>query len=329
MSPARRAFLGALAGALAAPVAARARSTAKPRRIGWLGGPTREAAQPYIQPFLQGLKELGWIEGQTILIEWRFGGGQAERLPALAAELVRLGVELIVVPSTPTALAASNATKSIPLITVGGNDPVELGLVPSLARPGGNITGLTVTTSPEITGKQMELLKEAVPRAARIAVLWNPATKGNVAFLRAAEDAARRLAVELQTLEARGPADFDPAFRAMTVKRADALLLLGDVMFVTHAVRLAEQARKARLPAMYTLQPFVEAGGLLAYGPRITDNFHRAAFYVDRILKGAKPADLPIERPTTFELVVNLKAAKAIGLTMPPALLQRADEVIQ
>ncbi|HKZ08896.1 MAG TPA: ABC transporter substrate-binding protein [Methylomirabilota bacterium] len=325
----RRAFLGALAGALAGPVAARAQSTPKARRIGWLGGPTREAAQPYVQPFLQGLTELGWIEGQNIVIEWRFGGGRAERLPALAAELVRLGVELIVVPSTPTALAASNATKTIPLITVGGNDPVELGLVPSLARPGGNITGLTVATSPEITGKQMELLKETVPRAARIAVLWNPATKGNAAFLREAETAARRLAVELQVLEARGSEDFDAAFRAMAAKRADALALLGDVMFVTHAARLAELATKARRPAMYTLRPFVEAGGLIAYGPRVTDNFRRAASYVDRILKGAKPGDLPIERPTTFELVVNLKAAKAIGLTIPPALLQRADEVIQ
>jgi putative tryptophan/tyrosine transport system substrate-binding protein len=321
--------LGALAGGLTLTRAAGAQPPGKMPRIGWLGGPTREAAQPYLQSFLQGMRELGWIDGQNIVIEWRFAGGRAERLPDLVADLVRLRVELIVVPSTPTALAASKATKTIPLITVGGNDPVELGLVPSLARPGGNITGLTVTTSPEITGKQMELLKEIVPKGGRMAVLWNPTTKGNAAFLRAAESAARTLAVELQMLEARRPDDFDAAFRTMAAKRADTLLVLGDVMFVTHGARLAALATQARLPSMYTQRPFVDAGGLISYGPRVMDNFRRAAFYVDRILKGAKPGDLPIERPTTFELVVNLRAAKAIGLTFPPALLQRADDVIQ
>lgn len=325
----RRAFLGALAGALAGPVAARAQSTSKPRRIGWLGGPTREAAQPFLRPFLQGLKALGWVEGQNIQIEWRFGGGRAERLPALAAELVRLGVELIVTPSTPTVLAARSATTTIPLVTVGGNDPVELGLVPSLARPGGNITGTTMATTPEITGKQMELLKETAPKTSRMAVLWNPATKGNAAFLRAAENAARTLALELQVQEARSSDDFDAAFRAMAAKRAETLFVLGDVMFVTHTVWLAELATKARRPAMYTQREFVDAGCLISYGARASDNFRRAASYVDRILKGAKPGDLPIERPKAFELIVNLKAAKAIGLTIPPALLQRADEVIQ
>ena len=325
----RRALLGALAGAvLAGPRPARGQQGKVPR-IGWLGGPTREAAQPYVQPFLQGLKELGWVEGQNLFIEWRFGGGRAERLPGLAAELVRLRVELIVVPSTPTAMAAKEATKTIPLITVGGNDPVALGLVASLARPGGNVTGLTAMLGPEIAGKQLGLLKEAVPKVSRIAALWNPGTAGNVLALREAETAARALGVELQVLEARSLADFEGAFAAMSAKRAGALHLLGDVMFATHRARLAELAAKSRLPAMYGQREFIDDGGLMSYGAKISDNFRRAAVYVDKILKGARPADLPVQRPAKFELVINLKAAKAIGLAVPTALLERADEVIR
>lgn len=317
-----------MAGALTAPLVVRAQTAAPVRRIGWLGGPTRETAQFFVQPFLQGLRELGWIEGQNIIIEWRFGGGQAERLPALAAELVRLRVELIVVPSTPTALAARNATATIPLITVGGNDPVALGFAASLARPGGQFTGLTANLSPEIAGKQLGLLKEAVPKATRIATLWNPTTQGNALPLKEAEAAARGLGVELQILEARSVGDFDAAFAAMAARRAGALHVLGDVMFVAHRTRLAALAAKARLPAMYPQRDFVDDGGLMSYGPRITENFRRAASYVDRILKGAKPGDLPIERPTAFELIVNLKTAKALGLTVPQALLARVNEAI-
>ena len=316
-------------GILFAPLAPDAQRATRVPRIGWLGGPTRESAEPFVQAFQRGLKDLGWVEGQNIVIEWRFAGGRAERLPDLAAELVRLQVDLIVVPSTPTALAAKNATKTIPLVTVGVGDPVGLGLVASLARPGGNITGLTAVVSPEIAGKQLELLKEAAPKVSRAAVLWNPATQGTALFLKETEIAARALGIQLQLLEARSLNDFDGTFAAMATKRAGALLVLGDVMFVTHRIRLADLAAKGRLPAMYTLREYVEAGGLMSYGPITPELFRRAATYVDKILKGARPADLPIERPSKFELVINLKAARAIGLTIPRSSLLRADQAIE
>ena len=313
---------------LAGPLAAGAQPIGKVPRIGWLGGPTRESAEVFTREFRQGLKDLGWVEGKNIVIEWRFAGGRAERLPELAAELVRLRVDLIVVPSTPTALAAKSATSTIPLVTVGGNDPVGLGLAASLARPGGNVTGLTAMLGPEIAGKQLELLREAVPKVPRVAALWNPATPGNTLGLKEAEIAARALGVELQLLEARSLNDFDGAFAAMSAKRAGGLLVLADVMFVTHRARLAELATKSRLPAMYSQREYVDDGCLMSYGPVLSDNFRRAATYVDKILKGAKPADLPVERPTKFELVINRKAAKAIGLTIPQSLLLRADQVL-
>ena len=324
----RRIFVAAATGGLlASPLAGGAQQPGTARRIGWLGGPTRETAQPFLRPFLQGLKDLGWVEGQNIVIEWRFAGGRAERLPALAAELVRLRVELIVVPSTPTALAAKDATTTIPLVSVGGNDPVALGLVASLARPGGNITGLTASLGPEIAGKQLELLKEAAPKVSRVSALWNPTTPGNALALREAETAARALGLELQPLEARSLGDFDGAFAAMRAKRGGALVM-ADVMFVTHRTRLVELAAKSRLPAMYAQREFVDDGGLMSYGAKISDNFRRAATYVDKILKGAKPADLPIERPTRFELIINSKTAKALGLTIPQSVLVRADQII-
>ena len=326
----RRAFLAATGAVLlAAPLAAEAQQAGRVPRIAWLGGQARETAHPYVQAFQRGLKDLGWIEGQNIVIEWRFSGGRAELLPDLAAELVRLRVDLIVVPSSPTALAAKNATKTIPLVTVAVGDPVALGLVASLARPGGNITGLTNSVGPEIAGKQLELLKEVVPRVSRMAVLWNPNTRGNALALRETEIAARALGLELQPLEARSLNDFDRAFAAMTAKRAGALLVLGDVMFSTHRNRLADLAAKNRLPAMYAARESVEAGWLMSYGPNTPELFRRAATYVDKILKGAKPGDLPIEQPTKFELVINLKTAKTLGLTIPPSLLQRADQVIE
>jgi putative ABC transport system substrate-binding protein len=325
----RRALALTLAVALlAAPLAAGAQQPGNVPRIGWLGGPTRESAEAFTREFRQGLKDLGWVEGQNILIEWRFAGGRAERLPELAAELVRLRVDLIVAPSTPTAVAAKNATTTIPIVMVAPADPVELGLVASLARPGGNITGLTSMIGQEIAGKQFELLKEAVPKVSRMAVLWNPATPGNALALREAENAARALGVEPQVLEARSPDDFEGAFAAMSRKRAGALLVLADVMFTTHRRRLAALAATSRLPAMYGTRQFVDDGGLVSYGYNTFDNFRRAAAYVDKILKGAKPRDLPIERPTRFELVINRKTAKALGLTIPAALLARADQVI-
>ena len=326
----RRAFLTTLAaGVLAKPSDTRAQQTSKVPHIGWLGGPSRESAQPFVQPFLQGLRELGWFEGDNLVIEWRFGDGQAERLPTLAAELVRLNVNLIVVPSTPTAVAARNATRSIPLVSVGGNDPVALGFAASLARPGGNFTGLTVSLGPEIAGKQVELLKAAVPTISRMAALWNPVTPGNALALKEAAAAARGLKVEFYPREARGVGDFDGAFTAMKTKRAGALLVLADVMFVTHRLRLARLAATHRLPAMYSQREFVDDGGLMSYNADVSENFRRAATYVDKILKGATPGDLPIERPTKFVLAINLKAAKALGLTIPEALVQRADEVIR
>ena len=323
----RRTFITGVASGIVTASRSAAQQTGKVPRIGWLGGPTRESAEPFVQEFQRGLKDLGWVEGQNIIIEWRFAGGQAERLPYLAAELVRLGVDLIVVPSTPTALAAKNATNKIPLVTVAGGDSVGLGLVASLARPGGNITGSTSTAGPEIAGKQLKLLKEIAPKVSRMAVLWNPTTQGTALAVRETKIAAQGL--ELQLLEARSVDDFDRAFAAMTTKRAGALLVLGDVLFLTHRTTLAELAARSRLPAMYVQREYVEAGGLMSYGPILSELFRRAATYVDKILKGAKPADLPVERPTKFELVINRKAAKALGLTIPQPLLLRADEVIQ
>jgi putative ABC transport system substrate-binding protein len=324
----RRTFVTALTGGVFAAPPVAGGQPGKVRRIGWLGGPARETAQPFVRPFLQGLRELGWVEGHNIIVEWRFAEGRAERLPDLAAELVRLRVDLIVVPSTPTVVAAKNATTTTPLVSVAGNDPVALGLVASLARPGGNITGLTSSLGPEIAGKQVHLLKETVPKVAQISVLWNPATRGNAVALREAETAARALGVELQPLEARGPSDFGGAFAGMSAKRVGALLTLGDVMFLTHRQQLAELAAKTRLPTLYAQREYVDDGGLMSYGAKLSDNFLRAATYVDKILKGAKPADLPIERPTRFELIINSKTAKALGLTIPHSVLARADEII-
>jgi ABC-type uncharacterized transport system substrate-binding protein len=325
----RRVFLGAVAGLLVAPLAARAQPAGKVPRIGWLGGPSRESAEPFVREFQRGLKDLGWVEGQNIVIEWRFGGGRAEQLPDLAAELVRLRVELIMAPSTPTMFAARNATTTIPIVTVAGGDPAELGIVASLGRPGGNITGLTGTVGPEIGGKQLELLKETGPKVSRMAVLWNPTTRGNALVLKEAEIAARALRVELQRLEARRLNDFESAFAAMSTKRAGALLILGDVMFTTYRGRLANLAVKSRLPAIYGDRNFVDEGGLMSYGANLADNFRRAPVYVDKILKGAKPGDLPIERSAKFELAINLKTARALGLTIPPSILRRADQVIE
>ena len=323
----RRTFITGVALGIATAARSAAEPTGKVPRIGWLGGPTRDSAEPFVQEFQRGLKDLGWVEGQNIAIEWRFAGGQAERLPYLAAELVRLDVDLIVVPSTPTALAAKNATNKIPLVTVGGADPVGLGLVASLARPGRNITGSTSTVGPEIAGKQLRLLKEIVPRVSRMAILWNPTTQSTALAVRETKIAGQGL--ELQFLEARSVDDFNGAFAAMNTKRAGALLVLGDILFLTHRTTLAELAASRRLPAMYVQREYVDAGGLMSYGPILSELFRRAATYVDKILKGAKPADLPVERPTKFELVINRKTARALGLTIPQSLLLRADEVIQ
>ena len=315
-------------GFLSAPLAPDAQQPGKVHRIGILWPTSLSAGQPRLEAFRQGLRELGYVEGQNIAIEVRSAEGKVERLPGLAAKLVRLKVDVIVAAGTQAALAAKQATSTIPIVMAAVGDPVATGLVASLARPGGNLTGPSLML-PELIGKQLELLKEVVPKVSRVAVLWNSANPLGPPQMREAEGAARALRVRLQLLDVRDPNDFDTAFAAMTKERAGALLVIPDVVFVTHRARVADLAAKSRLPAVYWTRELVEAGGLMAYGANIPDMYRRAATYVDKILKGTKPGDLPIEQPTRFELVINLKTAKALGLTIPQSVLLRADEVIQ
>ncbi len=327
----RAALAAALAlGLLTAPLAAEAQQAAMVARIGFLT--LNLAPNPHLrEAFRQGLRDLGYVEGRNVEIEYRDAEGKDERLPALAAELVALKVDVILAGGTPQALAAKQATRTLPIVFTAAPDPVTDGLVTSLARPGGNVTGLS-SIAPELVGKRLELLKQAVPGVSRVAVLWQPGGSGERTekdMLKGAEVAGRALGVRLQFVEARGPADFDRAFSDMTRARAGALTVLASNMILGERRRLAELAAKNRLAAVYPLREFVDAGGLMAYGPDLADVFRRAATYVDKILKGAKPADLPVEQPTKFELVINLKTAKALGLTVPPTLLNRADEVIE
>jgi putative ABC transport system substrate-binding protein len=328
----RNAGLALLLGLLAfavAPLAAEAQQAGKVYRIGYLSTPTRESVEHGVQAFLRKLRELGWVEGQNLVIEYRWAEGNVERLPDLAADLVRRKVDVIVAPAGSAALAAKNATSSIPIVMIFPSDPVEIGLVASLSRPGGNITGTTFTPGPEIFGKQLQILKEMVPRASRVAILSNPADPSFALQLKEVEATARSLRIPLQHVEARGSEDFDNAFAAMARERADALVVHATSTFLAHRARLAELAVKGRLPTVYSFRESVEAGGLMAYSVNMADFVGRSAVYVDKILKGAKPADLPIEQPTKFELIINLKAAKALGITVPQSLLLRADEVIQ
>ena len=327
----RRAFLGGLAGSLlAAPLAAEAQQATKIARIGYLA--LNRAAGPHRhEAFLQGLRDLGYVEGRNVVIEYRDAEGKSERLPALAAELVALKVDVIVAGGgAQAARAAKQATSALPIVFAATADPVGSGLVTSLARPGGNVTGLSLIF-PELVGKCLEQLKLGVPGVNRVAVLWQPGAYGEGTekdMLKRAEVSGRALGVQLQGVEARGPADFDRAFSEMTRARAGALTVLGTVMFSNERRRLVDLAAKNRLPAAYMERDYVDAGGLMSYGPNVADLFRRAATYVDKILKGAKPGDLPVEQPTKFDLVINLKTAKALGLTIPPSLLGRADEVI-
>jgi len=313
----------------AAPLAAEAQQAAKIPRIGYLTGSL--AASPHLpEAFRQGLRDLGYVESRNVVIEYRDAEGKLERLPALAAELVALKVDVIVAGGTPVALAAKQATRTLPIVFAAAADPVTDGLVTSLARPGGNVTGLSALT-PELVGKRLELLKQAVPEVSRVAVLWQSGGQGERTekdLLKGAEGAAPALGVRLQFVEARGPVDVDRAYSDMTRERADALTILPSPMFFIERRRLVDLAAKNRLPAVYPRREFVDSGGLMAYGPNGADMYRRAATYVDKILKGAKPGDLPIEQPAKFELVINLKTAKALGLTIPQSLLGRADEVI-
>ena len=328
----RRQFIvGSTLGLLAAPLAADAQPAGKVPRVGYLHAGSRSDPGPqrFLDAFRQGLRDLGYVERQNIVIEYRWAEGKFDRLPDLAAELVRLKVDIIVVATTPVAVAAKNATGTIPIVMIGAADPVGQGLIASLARPGGNVTGVSYSVGLEIFGKQLELLKETVPKVRRVAILSNPANPGHPPAIKEVNVAVRSVGVQLQLLEARGPNEFDGAFAAMAKERVGALLVMSDSMFLLHRTRLADLAARSRLPVAYGLREMVEAGGFMSYGSSLPDLYRRAAAFVDKILRGAKPADLPVEQPTKFELVVNMRAAKALRLTIPPSILLRADEVIQ
>jgi putative ABC transport system substrate-binding protein len=300
-----------------------AQRPAKVSRIGVLA-PGCPPPSPTLDTFLQGLRDLGYVDGQTVAIEWRYSEGKAERFPDLAAELARLQVDLIVAVSTPAALAAKQVTSTIPIVMVYVADPIGTGLVTSLGRPGGNLTGVSDMAT-DLSAKRLELLKEAVPTLSRVAVLWNAADPGMVLRFREIETAARTLGLTLQSLEVRGPDEFERAFTAITQERPDGLFVVAEVLTLTHRCRVLDFAAKNRLPTMYEFGVFARDGGFMAYGPKLTDSFQRGAYYVDKIVKGTKPADLPVEQPMNFELVINHKTAEALGLTIPPHLLVLAD----
>jgi putative ABC transport system substrate-binding protein len=309
--------------------AAQAQQPKKVPRIGYLGAVSPSAVSARTEAFRQGLRELGYVEGKNILIEYRHEEEKLDRLPAHAAELVRLKVDVIVSAAPSVTRATKKATVTIPIIMAQDRDPVGNGFVASLARPGGNITGLS-TLAPEVSGKQLELLKEIVPRLSRVAVFGTSSIPGHTQSLREIELAAEVFKVQLQYLDVLGPKNIETAFRAATKGRADGVLVLGGPVLISQRrSQIADLAVKSRLPVMYNSAEFVDDGGLMTYSTNITDLHRRAATYVDKILKGAKPADLPVEQPTKFELIINLKAAKQIGLTIPHQVLARADKVIK
>jgi putative tryptophan/tyrosine transport system substrate-binding protein len=329
----RRAFvrdLAALAGSLGLiclPVKADAQQPAPPRHIGVILGSSSPESD-VAQAFRQGLRDAGYSEGRDLVIEWRSANGDYARAPALAADLVQRKVDVIVVSTTLAAHAVKRATSTIPIVMITGGDPVASGLFASLAHPGGNVTGLSFMTT-DLTAKRLQLLREAVPRATRVAVLWNPDTLWHAKVVQDLKAVATSLSVELSAVGARTPEDLSAAFPAVSRARAQALYVLDDPLFMAQRRTLVGQASKARLPTIYGLREFVDDGGLMSYGANLRDLYRRSAGYVDKILKGAKPGDLPIEQPTKFEFVVNLRTAKALGLTFPQSILVRADEVIK
>ena len=297
-------------------------------RIGWLTVSSLSDVPARIEAFRQGLREIGYIEGKNIVIEWRGGEGKPDRMPAIAGELVRLKVDVIVTGGPGATRPAKEATSIIPIVMAQDEDPVGNGFVASLARPGGNITGLS-TLSPELSGKRLELLKEIMPKLSRVAILGTSTNAGNAQSLKETEFAAAAMGVKLQFLEVQNAKDVETGFRTVSKGRADAVLLLPNPFHFSQRTQIAEYAIKSRLPVIHGRPEYVEAGGLMSYGMTFTDLDRRAAVYVDKILKGAKPADLPVEQPTKFEFIINLKAAKQIGLTIPPNVLARADRVIR
>jgi putative ABC transport system substrate-binding protein len=307
---------------------AEAQQPAKMPRIGYLSANSLSSTSALVEAFRQGLRELGYTEGKNIVIEWRAAEEKFDRLPDLAAELVGLRVDVIFAAAAPSITAASQATKIIPIVFEMLADPVSAGFVSSLAKPGGNLTGLA-GLAPELSGKRLELLKEIVPRLHRVAILGNPSNPNFRSVLKETETAASGLGLQLQVLQVKEPVNLQSAFAAMTKARAEALSVIPDPMLVSEQKRILDLAAKGRLPAIYGISGAVEAGGLISYAPNLSAMFRRAATYVDKILKGAKPADLPVEQPIKFEFVINLKAAKQIGLTIPPQVLARADRVIK
>jgi putative ABC transport system substrate-binding protein len=313
--------------AIAWPLTARAQQPAKLPIIGFLGAATPSARSQWVTAFVQRLHELGWIEGRTVAIEYRWAEGRSERFAEIAAEFVRLKVDVIVTYATPPVIAAKEATAVIPIVSAVMGDPVGTGLVASLARPGGNVTGLSNQTA-DLAGKRLELLREFVPGLRRLAVLANVSNPTTVLEMGEVQAAARALGLDVVTLEIRRPEDIAPAFETLK-GRAQALYVAGDPLVLVHRVRINTLALVARLPATYNQREYVEAGGLMSYAPNFPDLFRRAADFVDKILRGAKPADLPVEQPTKLDLVLNLTTARALGLTIPEAFLLRADEVIE
>jgi len=313
--------------ALGLSAGADAQQASKTYRIGYLGAGARISTLGDV--FRRGLRDLGWIEGQNIVFDYRYSDGDQDRLPGLAAELVKLNADVIVASPTPAAQAARNVTQAIPIVGIGLDNPVRHGLVVSLARPGGNVTGLSYSDGPEIFRKDLSLLQELVPNIRQIAVLSNSTGPNHLVAMENIEAAAKSLGLGLFLLDVQTPGQFETAFATMARERVQALFVFGDPMFGVHRFRIAELAVQHRLPAVYTNRPHVDAGGLMCYGPNFPDLWRRAAAYVDKILKGAKPAELPVEQPVTYELVINLKTAKALGVEVPPTLLARADAVIE
>ena len=325
----RRELLAALGGAAAAwPLAARAQQPGKVYRIGYITAGAANSAPHLLSAFHDALEALGWMEGKNVVYEDRYAENRLDRLSEVAAELVRLKVDVIVTGGTLAPLAAKQATATIPIVMTAAGDPLGSGLVASLARPGGNVTGLSLM-APDLAGKRLELLEEVLPGLSRVAVLWNAANPYPALVFKETQHAAQTLRIEVQSLEVRSPDDLDSALDAAIRQRANALITVEDPLTVVHRQQIADFAAKNRLPSIHGFREFVDAGGLLSYGTNLADLYRRSAGYVDKIIRGAKPADLPVEQPTKFELVINLKTAKAVGITVPPTLLARADEVIE
>ncbi len=324
----RREFITLLGGAVAWPDVVFAQRTERVARIGCLVSGSQDSHGQFVNAFRQALGQLGYVEGRDFMLDLRWAEGRVERLPALADELARLAPDVVVTAIAAAAIAAKQAMPTIPIVSASLSDPIGLGLVASHNRPGGNVTGILITVD-GLVGKQLELAREVVPGASRIGMLVNMRNPSNAVQRRDAEAAAPALGIDLVPVDVRSPEDVDAAFQTLTRERSAFVLVLSDLIFVTGRRRIAEMAIAARLPTMYGLREFAEAGGLVSYGIDVRENWRRAAYFVDRILKGEKPADLPVELPTKFELVINLKTAKALGLTVPPSLLARADEVIE